>query len=521
MDTKHRWLLAWLGVATGWLGCATAAAPVDRADAEVLADAVAVRPSERQLAWQKREFIAFTHFGPNTFTDREWGTGSEAPALFNPEALDCRQWVRILKDAGMKQVILTAKHHDGFCLWPSRFTEHSVKHSPWREGKGDVVRELADACREAGLKLGIYLSPADLNAMERGLYGKTDATARVIPSPVPGWSPRSPYRREGVWDEYNTYFLNQLFELLTEYGEISEVWFDGANPKPGTGQKYAYADWYALIRALQPHAVIFGKGPDVRWCGNEAGRGRSSEWSVIPLPVPAEQFDWPDMTGDDLGSLSKLKGAAAFHWYPSEVDVSIRPGWFWHAQEDAQVKTLDKLIQIYFASVGNNAVLLLNVPPDRRGLIHENDAARLREFGQWLERTFKDNLAVGATAVASHTKSDGKQFTAANVVDADRDSYWTTEAGQNTAELTLQLTGKKRFNLLLLEEQLREGQRISSMAVDAWIDAGWHEIGRASTVGYRRLIPFPPVESERVRIRILDSRVAPTLSMLGLYLEEH
>jgi alpha-L-fucosidase len=513
--------LAGLGVAL--LFCDSAPAQTAPADPEVrtlLERAVAVRPSDRQVAWQQREFIAFTHFGPNTFTDREWGTGQEKEAVFNPTALDCRQWVRVLKDGGMTQVILTAKHHDGFCLWPSRFTEHSVKNSPWRDGHGDVVRELAEACHEAGLKLGLYLSPADLNAIERGVYGKTEAKARVIPSPVAEWTPKSRYHREGSWDEYNTYFLNQLFELLTEYGEISEVWFDGANPKPGTGQQYAYSDWYALIRALQPGAVIFGKGPDVRWCGNEAGHGRTSEWSVIPLPVAPEKFDWPDMMGDDLGSLAKLKGAPYLHWYPSEVDVSIRPGWFWHAKEDNEVKSLEKLIQIYFASAGNNAVLLLNVPPDRRGLIHESDAARLHEFGEWLRSTFKTDLARGAKASAAQVRSRSPAFSAEKTVDGAPETFWMTDDWQNTAEITYQLPARQRFNIACLQEDIQQGQRICAVALDAWQESEWREISRATTVGYKRLLRFAPVETDRVRVRILDSRVCPTLASFGLYLEE-
>ncbi|MHC1765544.1 MAG: alpha-L-fucosidase [Verrucomicrobiia bacterium] len=491
--------------------------PADPERRTLLERAVAVRPSQRQIDWQRLEFIAFVHFGPNTFTDREWGTGQQDPAVFNPTALDCRQWVRVMKDAGMTQVILTAKHHDGYCLWPSRFTEHSVKNSPWRGGKGDVVRELADACREAGLKLGIYLSPADLNAIERGVYGKTEAKPRVIPTPVEGWTPKSDYRREGVWDEYNTYFMNQLFELLTEYGEISEVWFDGANPKPGTGQRYAYSDWYALIRRLQPGAVIFGKGPDVRWCGNEAGHGRESEWSVVPLPVPAEQFDWGDMTAADIGSLEKLRGAPYLHWYPSEVDVSIRPGWFWHGKENDRVKSLAKLKEIYFASVGNNAVLLLNIPPDRRGLIHENDAARLRELGSWLRTTVARNLATGAQAKASHTRQPAAEFPASHTVDGDLESYWSTEDWQNTAELTFQLPRNERFSIAMIQEQIRQGQRISNVAFDAWLDNEWRELGRGTTVGHKRLLHFEPVETDRVRLRILDSRVCPTVSEFGLF----
>jgi alpha-L-fucosidase len=493
--------------------------PPDPELRRTLERAVAVHPSDRQLAWQQREFIAFTHFGPNSFTDREWGTGKEEESIFNPTELDCRQWVRVLKDAGMTQVILTAKHHDGFCLWPSRFTPHSVKNSTWKDGKGDVVRELADACREAGLRLGIYLSPADLNAIERGVYGKTEAKPGVIPTPVPGWTPKSTFRREGTWDAYNTYFMNQLFELLTEYGEISEVWFDGANPKPGTGQRYAYQDWYALIRELQPGAVIFGKGPDVRWCGNEAGHGRPSEWSVIPLPVDPEKFDWPDMTGADLGSLDKIKGAPFLHWYPSEVDVSIRPGWFWHAKENDGVKSLEKLRQIYFSSVGDNAVLLLNVPPDRRGLIHENDAARLHEFGQWIRETFKNDLALGATATASPPTASSRDHATSNTVDGNPATYWTTIPWQTTAEITYDFPSQRRFNIALLQEDIRQGQRISTFQLDAFVDGDWRELGHATTVGYKRLLRFPAVEANRVRVRILDSRVSPTVGEFGLFLD--
>jgi alpha-L-fucosidase len=519
MDRMIRTLSATAGLALLFSAAGLAQTPPpDPGTRALLERAVAVRPSPRQLAWQQREFIAFTHFGPNTFTDREWGTGREQESVFNPAELDCRQWVRVLKDAGMTEVILTAKHHDGFCLWPSRFTEHSVKNSPWRDGHGDVVRDLAEACREAGLRLGIYLSPADLNAMERGIYGQTEVKPRLIPTPVPGWTPKSPYRKEGAWDEYNTYFLNQLFELLTEYGEISEVWFDGANPRPGTGQKYAYADWYSLIRALQPKAVIFGKGPDVRWCGNEAGHGRPSEWSVIPLPVSPASFDWPDMTGQDLGSLAKLRGAPYLRWYPSEVDVSIRPGWFWHAPENDSVKSLDKLIQIYFASVGDNAVLLLNVPPDRRGLIHENDAARLHEFGNWLRSTFNQDLARGAKATASESRGGSAVYSADKTVDGDAGTCWMPDDWRSQAEITCQLPAQERFDIASFQEDIRQGQRISALALDAWQDGAWRELSRATTVGYKRLLRFAPVETDRVRVRILDSRVCPTLSSFGLFL---
>jgi alpha-L-fucosidase len=461
-------------------------------DAEMRADllrAVQVTPHERQVAWQELEFIAFVHFGVNTFTDREWGTGQEDPKIFNPTELDCRQWVRVLKDAGMKTVILTAKHHDGFCLWPSHYTSHSVAQSSWKAGKGDVVRDLSQACREAGLKLGIYLSPADLNAPS---YGNTDG--------------------------YNTYFKLQLTELLKKYGPISEVWFDGANPRK-EGMKYHYFDWYALIRQLQPKAVIFGMGPDVRWVGNESAKTRRTEWSVIPSTVPLEQFHGGDLTADDLGSREKIKGAPHLLWYPAETDVSIRPGWFYHPREDDKVKSADTLWDMYVRNVGGNCVFLLNVPPDRRGLIHENDVAVLHQLGERIRATFRDNLATGAKAKATRTKGTGGQFDAAKTVDADKDTYWTTDDWTTSAEIEYDLGGNRRFSLAMLQEHLKSGQRIEACAFDAWIDGAWKELGQGTTVGYKKFFRFAPVETDKVRVRVLESRVAPTLSNFGLFLE--
>jgi alpha-L-fucosidase len=505
-----------LALAPGNLGAQTEATA--SAEPEEVLRAVSVVPHERQVAWQRLEFIAFIHFGVNTFTDREWGTGKEDPKIFNPSRLDCRQWAKTCRAAGMKQIILTAKHHDGFCLWPSRFTEHSVKNSPWRSGHGDVVSELAAACRDAHLKLGIYLSPADLNAIERGVYGsKKPAQKQVIPSPRPGWEPQSPERFEGVWDEYNTYFMNQLFELLTEYGEISEVWFDGANPKPGTGQTYAYQDWYALIRKLQPKAVIFGKGPDVRWIGNEAGGSRREEWSVVPIPLPPEQYTWPDMTDADLGSRARLKNAKNLVWYPAETDVSIRPGWFYHAREDGQVKSLEHLLDMYYRSVGGNSVFLLNVPPDRRGLLHENDTHRLAELGAVLGSTFTDNLTRGATAKASRERAGKPEFAAAKSVDGDRETCWTTDEGVTRAEIEYTLPRPRSFNVAMIQEQIRLGQRIESCAVDAWVAGAWKELATATTVGAKRLLRFDPVEASKVRLRITASRASPAIAEFGLF----
>jgi alpha-L-fucosidase len=490
----------------------------DAAERELEQRAVGVLPHPRQVAWQEMEFTAFVHFGVNTFTGREWGTGKEDEKIFNPAKLDANQWVAALKAAGVRGVIATAKHHDGFCLWPSRFTPHTVKNSNWRNGQGDVVRELATACRKAGLKLGVYLSPADLNAMEHGVYGKTAAKPRVIPTPVDGWKPKSDFRMEGNWDDYNTYFMNQLFELLTEYGDIFEVWFDGANPKPGTGQVYAYQDWYALIRKLQPNAVIFGKGPDVRWVGNEAGGSRSAEWSVVPIPVPAEQFDWNDMTARDLGSRDRVRSAKYLVWYPAETDVSIRPGWFWHAQEDARVHSLDKLLDIHHRAAGGNSLLLLNVPPNTNGLFAAADVQRLRELGDVLRATFKDNLAKGGKVTASATR--GPEFAAAKVLDGNPRTAWMPADWTATAELEIKLPAQRRFNLAMMKEDIaRSGQRVERFALDVGDGAGWREIATAETIGCQRLLQFSPVETDRVRVRFLAARVCPTLAELGLFFE--
>ncbi len=325
-------------------------------------------------------------------------------------------------------------------------------------------------------------------------------------------------RIEGEWDDYNTLFLNQLFELLTEYGEVSEVWFDGANPKPGTGQKYAYQDWYKLIRLLQPGAVIFGKGPDVRWVGNEAGGSRAEEWSVVPLPVAPDQFTWPDMTGSDLGSRAKIKGAPWLAWYPAETDVSIRPGWFYHANEDSRVKSVEQLLDIHFRSVGGNSLFLLNLPPDQRGLIHETDARRMAELGAVLRATFTTNLARGARATATLVKGD--EFEAAKTLDDDANSFWSAPDWSGPAEIVYELPRPARFNIAMIQEHIASGQRIEGHAVDAFIDGEWRELARARTVGYKRLLRFPSVTAGKVRLRITGARVAPTVSAFGLFHRE-
>jgi len=457
---------------------------------DIIHKAARVTPTPRQMAWQRLEFQAFVHFGINTFTNLEWGDGTEDPGLFDPREFDADQWIRVFAAAGMRGVILTAKHHDGFCLWPSRHTEHSVKNSPWKGGKGDVVREVAEACRRGGLKFGIYLSPWDRH------------------EPSYGDSPR-----------YNRHFKKQLHELLTGYGPVSEVWFDGACGEGPNGKRQVY-DWggyYALVRRLQPAAVISIRGPDVRWCGNEAGHTRPSEWSVIPLAVDPSRHDWTDMTAEDLGSRAKLEDASYLVWYPAQVNTSIRPGWFYHPEEDDKIKTLGHLRDIYFTSVGGNAQFLLNLPPDRRGLIHENDAARLREFGRRLRNDFTRNLAEGAAVTASAVHLKGQFLPLRNMLDGDTSTYWMPDAETKTVDLTFELARDVIFNCAALQEAIEVGQRIEDFSLEIWDGGEWREAAQASVVGYRRLLRFDSATTRRVRLRIRASRLSPALAEFGLY----
>lgn len=447
---------------------------------DILRNAAHVVPTPQQIAWQELEFTCFAHFGVNTFTDREWGDGKEAPKLFNPTALDANQWAAACKDAGMKLLILTCKHHDGFCLWPSKYTEHCVKNSPWREGKGDVVREVSEACRRAGLKFGVYLSPWDRHEK---CYGS---------------------------DAYNQYYTNQLRELLTNYGEITEVWWDGACGEGPNGRRQVY-DWDGYVKVVREHApraVIFGMGPDIRWVGNESGLARASEWSVLPKKGPGDQ------TARDLGNRKYLLGAKELVWYPAECDVSIRPGWFYHAAQDKQVKTLKHMLDIYYRSVGQNSVLLLNVPPDRRGLFHENDVARLRELRQVIDETFKTNLAAGKPVKADSTRAG---FEAASIVDGKGDTYWTTPEGVIKAVLEIDLGGPATFDRAMLQEMISTGQRVEEFSLEGWDGQAWKPIVTATTIGHKRLLRFPEVTASRVRLTILDSRDCPTIREFGLF----
>lgn len=409
-------------------------------------------PSPAQLRWQQDELALFLHFGVNTFTDREWGDGRESPTIFAPSALDARQWARAARAGGFRMMILTAKHHDGFCLWPTATTSHSVAASPWRGGSGDVVREFVDACRAEGLRAGLYCSPWDRN------------------SPVYGDSPR-----------YNELFRDQLTELLTRYGPIDEVWFDGANGEGPNGKKQTY-DWprvWALVRRLQPGAVIFSDaGPDVRWIGNERGVAGDTNWSTMdPAAVPYPGADGPGIiaglqTGDPNGTV----------WRPGETDVSIRPGWFYHAAEDARVKTVDQLVELYFTSVGRNSKLLLNVPPTRAGLLSATDIARLAGMRANLTSTLDDDLARGRRVAAQL-------------------------AGETAMLAELDLGRTVPVAIADLREDIAKGQVVSRYSLEGAIDGEWRELSAGTTIGYRKLDRFPPVRVRRIRLR--TEAVAP------------
>jgi len=427
------------------------------------------------------EYYAFTHFNMNTFTGREWGEGYEDPKQFNPTALDCGQWCRTFKDAGMKGVIITAKHHDGFCLWPSNYTAHSVKNSPFREGKGDVLRELSDACRAHGLKFGVYLSPWDRNHPD---YGKGDV--------------------------YNRYFANQLTEVLTQYGPIFEVWFDGANGEGPNGRKqtYDFPMFIETVRKHQPDAVIFSDaGPDVRWVGNEEGHAAPTNWCTLKR----DEF-YPGTPRSRELTEGHRDGN---YWVPAECDVSIRPGWFYRESEDSKVKSVDQLTDLYYRSVGQNASFLLNVPPDRRGLIHAVDAERLLGLRKRLDVDFAHDLARGRRATATDTR--GPRFGASKLTDGKLETYWATTDGTATASVSVDLAGTYEVNRVVLQEYIPLGQRIEAFDMEVLEGGQWNRVAEGTTVGYKRILRFPAATAERIRINIHRSRACPTLSNLELY----
>jgi alpha-L-fucosidase len=452
-------------------------------------------PSARQLEWQKMEFVGFAHFTVDTFTGKEWGYGDESEAVFNPTEFDADQIAEVAQQAGMKELILTCKHHDGFCLWPSRYTEHSVKHSPWHSGVGDVVKEISEACHKKGLKFGIYLSPWDRNS---AIYG----------TPA-----------------YITYYRNQLTELLTGYGPISEVWFDGANGGDGyyggkretrSIDNKTYYDWpgtIKLVRQLQPMACMFSDaGPDIRWVGNEDGVAGEPCWQTLNLR------DFRPGGADTTRLNHGDRGGA--NWAPAECDVSIRPGWFYHPDQDKQVKSPEQLLDIYFKSVGRGATMLLNIPPDQRGQIHATDIASLREFARRRDAIFADDLARQAVVFASNVRSQSRHYRAENVLDGDRDTYWAPADGVTNADIVLEFKQPVTFNIVRIREYLPLGQRVEGYVLEQWQDGKWEKFASGESIGNCRLVRGADVTTSKIRLRITQAMVCPAISEIGLFREE-
>ncbi|MCD2425147.1 alpha-L-fucosidase [Niabella pedocola] len=450
-------------------------------------------PSARQLAWHRLETYAFIHFTTNTFTDKEWGFGDEDPKIFNPATVDANQWASVLKQTGFKAMILTTKHHDGFALWPSKYTDHSVKNSPWKNGKGDVVKEASDAARKAGLKFGVYLSPWDRN---RADYG--------TPS-------------------YITYYRNQLKELFTNYGPIFEMWFDGANGGDGyyggTREKRkingaTYYNWpttLKLVRSMQPDVLFFSDaGPDIRWVGNERGIAGETNWNSIT----------PDTLYAGKAGIEKLLNtgsADGTKWISAEVDVSIRPGWFYHASEDSKVKTPEQLFDIYLSSVGRGSNLLLNIPPDRNGVFHPTDVASLEGFKKLLDERLTNNLAKQARVKASNIRGNAALYNGAKITDGNQNTYWATDDGVTAADVEVELPKVKKISYVLLQEYIALGQRVSAFSVEAQENGSWKEIATGTTIGYKRILRIDPVVTSKIRVRITGSKAAPLISNLALY----
>jgi len=447
-------------------------------------------PSEQQLAWHEMEYYMFVHFTVNTFTDKEWGYGDEKESVFNPTELDCRQWAKVARDAGMKGIIITAKHHDGFCLWPSEFTNHSVKSSVWRNGKGDVLKELRKACDEYGLKLGVYLSPWDRN---NSFYG-------------------SP--------EYLTYYRNQLRELLTNYGDIFEVWFDGANGGDGYYgganetrkiDNKTYYDWpntHKIVRELQPSAVMFSDaGPDIRWVGNESGMGSLTNWCLLKKDNMYPGGDFAKILGEGHEDGN--------YWVPAEVDVSIRPGWFYHKDQDSLVRSPENLMELYYSSVGRNSNLLLNVPPDRTGQLHENDIKSLLAFRELLKKEFETDLAKGKEVVA--TSFRGKGYEPSKVNDGNPETYWTTNDLQTSGDIIINLGSKIEVNRIILQEYIKLGQRVQEYKVSALLNGDWKPLIDGTTIGHKVIRKFPVIKTSEIKITINKSKACPVISNIELY----
>ena len=422
-------------------------------------------PTPAQVEWHKMETYAFVHFGLNTFNDLEWGYGNTPASTFNPTDLDCDQWAQTIKAAGLKGVILTTKHHDGFCLWPTATTEYSVKNSPWKDGKGDMVKELSDACKKHGLKFGVYLSPWDRNSENYGQPG------------------------------YVEKFHAQLHELVSNYGPLFEYWFDGANGGNGwyggTNETraidaktyYQYERARDTIKAHHPDIMVFGGTvPDIRWIGNEEGWAGDTQWSIF-APEPSMPTFQQSVWGDENGPM----------WLGGECDVSIRPGWFYHAEQDNQVRSLANLVNIYYRSVGCNSVLLLNIPPDKRGLMHENDVKRIKELTEYIKKTFADNKVEKGNRIWTAKVGDTKEY----------------KVRKNTL-----------VNTFLIQEDITKGQRVEGFTVEVFANGAWHHVGEGTTVGYKRLLPFSDSHAEKVRVTITGARGTVNISNIGLYYAE-
>ncbi|AQX84129.1 alpha-L-fucosidase [Elizabethkingia bruuniana] len=479
-------------------------APTDSKEL-IIEKAAHVVPTKNQLDALRNEFIAFIHFGPNTFTRMEWGNGMEDPKIFDLKELDTDQWCKSLKDAGMKMVILTVKHHDGFVLWQSRYTDHGIMSTNFQKGQGDILRDLSKSCQKYGLKLGLYLSPADLYQIEnpKGLYGNlSQYTKRTIPREVPGRPFSNKTKFEFEVDDYNEYFLNQLFEILTEYGPIHEVWFDGAHPKTKGGQKYNYEAWKKVIHTLAPKAVIFGQG-DVRWCGNEAGVTRKTEWNVLPF----NNKDLTEITGltdweeDNIGRRDRLYNGHFLHYQQAEVDTSIREGWFYRDDVYQKVRSADDVFDIYERSVGGNSTFILNVPPNREGKFSDQDVKVLSETGKRIRETYSKDLltnAKGPKQVLDHND--------------------TTYSLLNNNQLIIETQVPVTFNRIVLQEAVStHGERVESHAVDAWIDGVWKELATATNIGYKRILRFPEVTTRKIRLRILQDRGNVAISSVSAH----
>lgn len=445
---------------------------------------IAPVPSARQLAWHERGMYAFVHFNMNTFTGHEWGDGREDPAQFNPSELDTDQWCEVFRDAGMTGVIITAKHHDGFCLWPSAITEHSVKNSPWRDGKGDLLGELSDSCKKYGLDFGVYLSPWDRN---HPLYG--------------------------TGKPYNDYFAKQLRETLSNYGPVFEVWFDGACGEGPNGKRqvYEFPKFHAVVRELHPMACMFSDaGPDVRWIGNERGFAGETNWSMMRR----DEF-YPGIPGKTAELNAGQEDGT--HWLPGEVDVSIRPGWYYHANQDDKVKSLDHLMNIWYGSIGRNANLLLNFPVDKRGLVHENDAAAARALNERIKSITNNDLARSATARATNVRGRSGTFAASRTIDGDNETYWACDDDVTNATIELQLDAEHSIDHVDVGEYLPLGQRVRSFSIEVFAGGQWREVAIGTTIGNRRILQFDPVTTARLRIKITDSRATPAIRHVRIY----